>query len=143
MFSVNTMHKFLCTCNVTCALRAQSQPCMQFVKACTPKNISIRIACQVVILDACGTWHALYMVTSIHSFHKSTRSSQKPQIQDSRMTEDSGVKTEKMKLKSKKKSEEKEKRCSKEAIDWCFTWGKIKTVFEEQGSSYLHFAGQW
>ena len=30
-----------------------------------------------VIRDACGTWHGLYTVISIHSIQKTTRNSQK------------------------------------------------------------------
>ena len=38
------------------------------------KSLSVKIAAQVVIRDACGTWHSLCTVTSIQ---KSTRNSQK------------------------------------------------------------------
>ena len=43
----------------------------------TPKNISVKIVPQVLICDPCGTWHGLFMVTSIHSIEKSTRKNQK------------------------------------------------------------------
>ena len=42
----------------------------------TPKNIFVKIVPEVVIRDACGTWHGFCMVTSIYSIQKSTRNSQ-------------------------------------------------------------------
>ena len=41
------------------------------------KIISVKIVPEVVTRDACGTWHGLYTVTSIHSIQKSTRNNQK------------------------------------------------------------------
>ena len=43
----------------------------------TLKSLSVKSVPQVVIRDACGTWHALYTVTSIHSIQNSTTNSQK------------------------------------------------------------------
>ena len=37
----------------------------------------LKIALEAVIHDACGTWHSLCTVTSIHSIKKGTRNSQK------------------------------------------------------------------
>ena len=41
------------------------------------KNISVNIFLKVYIRDACGTWHGLFTITSIHSILKNTRNSQK------------------------------------------------------------------
>ena len=43
----------------------------------TSRNISRKIVPQIVIRDACGTWHMLLTVTSIHSIQKNLRNSQK------------------------------------------------------------------
>ena len=43
----------------------------------TLKSLSIKVIPKVVICDACGTWHGLYTVTSIHSIQQRTRNSQK------------------------------------------------------------------
>ena len=43
----------------------------------TLKRLSLKRVPQVVIRHTCGTWHALYTVTSIHSIQNSTTNSQK------------------------------------------------------------------
>ena len=43
----------------------------------TLKSFSVKIVPEVVVRDACGTWHGLCTVTSIHSIRKNTRNSQK------------------------------------------------------------------
>ena len=43
----------------------------------TLKSLSINIVAQVVIRDACGTWHSLCTVTSIYGIQKSTRNRHK------------------------------------------------------------------
>ena len=42
----------------------------------TLKGLFIKVAPQVAIHDACGTWHGLWTIKSIHSIQKSTRISQ-------------------------------------------------------------------
>ena len=41
------------------------------------RNISVKVAPQLVNRYACGTWHCSCRVTNIHSIHKSIRNSQK------------------------------------------------------------------
>ena len=69
----------------------------------TPKSLSVKIVLQVVVFrDACGTWHGLCTLTSIHSIQKSTRKSQKRgnklvrPVNQWMLAEDSIVKTEKL-----------------------------------------------
>ena len=69
----------------------------------TPKSLSVKIVLQVVVFrDACGTWHGLCTLTSIHSIQKSTRKSQKRgnklvrPVNQWMLAEDSIIKTEKL-----------------------------------------------
>ena len=43
----------------------------------TQKNNSIKIVPQVIIHEACGTWHGLFTVISNHSIQKSIKNGQK------------------------------------------------------------------
>ena len=56
------------------------------------KSLSVKIAAQVVIRDACGTWHSLCTVTSIQKKHKKQPETQRQVSQW--MAEDSQIKTE-------------------------------------------------
>ena len=73
----------------------------------TPKHIFVEVVLQVVVCDACGTWHGSYTVTSIHSIQKSTINCQNQpletrkqviQIASSWMAEDSRIKTERSRV---------------------------------------------
>ena len=58
------------------------------------KGLSVKNVPQVVTRDACGTWHGLCSITSIHSIQGSTRNSQKLRNQVSQwMAEDPRIKT--------------------------------------------------
>ena len=74
----------------------------------TLKSFSVKIVPEVVVRDACGTWHGLCTVTSIHSIRKNTRNSQKlgnklvRSVCQWMLAEDSIVKKRKIELISKK-----------------------------------------
>ena len=113
----------------------------------TPKIISIKIVPEVVTRDACGTWHGLCTVTSIHSIQKSTRNNQKLGNKlAGRWQKIQGSNREKSSWYVKKSEEKEKRRCSKKKIDCRSLWRNIKTVIEEYVLSenvYLHSAGRW
>ena len=80
----------------------------------TVKNISAKIVPQVVIPDACGTWHGSLTVTSMHSIQKSTRNSQKLENKlASSWQKIQGTKQREIELISKKSEVKEKRRCSK------------------------------
>ena len=106
----------------------------------TLKSFSVKSVPQVVIWDACDTWHALNTVTSIHSIQKSTRNSQKlgNNLASKTMLDSGWQKIQESKQKEIElisKIVWRKRRCSDKDVDCCSMWRNIKAVVEEHLSS--------
>ena len=105
----------------------------------TQKSLSIKIIAQVVIRDACGTWHGLCTVTSIHRIQKSTKKQPETRKQVSQwMAEGSRAKTKRNQSDKQKILKKKKRRYSDWEVDYWSMWSNIKAVVEEQFKKYIY-----
>ena len=111
----------------------------------------MKIVPQVVIHNACGTWHGLWTVTSIHSIQKSTRISQELGNKlVSGWQNIHGSKLRKIKLISKKVWRKKREDVEKKRLrSWLLLFVKqykkllLKNICHQKAKKNLHSAGRW
>ena len=115
----------------------------------TLKSLSINIVAQVVIRDACDTWHSLCTVTSICSIQKSKRNLQnRPPVTQqeviqtaSRLQGIQGSKPREIELINKKVWRKRKEKMFK-IRNWLLLHVELyKTVVKL--ASYLYSAGRW